>query len=328
MEVMRMTLADWLAESRGRFERESPLTATKGTVAALNRGLKRRTAAKIGRSIWSRDWDVLVILDACRTDLMADVSDEYECLPEGIPTVWSNAACSIDWINRNLAAHPEKIRDVGYVTANPFTDHDAPDVRSADLTDSDFGELRKLYKSEWGPVNGSPVETVAPTAMTDQAIDTWRHGDVDKMIVHYMQPHQPFRSKPEWEDIGKNLKNLAHEDGMAGACAWQRARNGEIPVDELWEAYRDNLRWVMDDVTERLLTNVDGTVVLSADHGNAMGEWGEWGHPSSAISPAVRRVPWVTVDAVDEQTVTPDVSGAESAVDAATSDQLEALGYQ
>jgi hypothetical protein len=38
----------------------------------------------------------------------------------------------------------------------------------------------------------------------------------------------------------------------------------------VWEAYLDNLRYVLDNI-EELLQNVDGKVVISADHGELFG---------------------------------------------------------
>jgi hypothetical protein len=91
------------------------------------------------------------------------------------------------------------------------------------------------------------------------------------------------------------------------------------------EAYRDNLRWVLEDVTERLLPGVSGTVALSADHGNAMGEWGVWAHPPAAVVPSVRKVPWATVEGGDR---TIQVGARRPSGDAQLDDQLAALGYK
>jgi len=323
-----MTFADWLDETGERYRTQSPLAATRESAHEFRMGLQRRVGSRLGKSIWGRgDWDVLVVLDACRNDMWNEVYAEYDRL-ERSSGVWSNASCSIDWIVRNFNEHPEQARRAGYVTGNPFAHHTAPEARSADLSEEDLAHFAPLYKSEWTALDGGPVETIPPKVLTDHAIDAWRRRDklgMDRLIIHYMQPHQPFRSKPEWEKIGKNLKNLVDDRGMAGACAWQRARRGEVDTDELWAAALDNLHWVLDDVTERLLPNIDGTVALTADHGNAMGEWGEWAHPPGAISPAVRTVPWVALECVDDRTVTPDVESNDGR--AAAEDQLEALGY-
>ena len=322
-----MTVGDWINESASRFRTQPPQTAARHSSRALLRGALRRIGGHIGRPIWVRgDWDVLVVLDACRVDLWEEVAPEYGLPSSG--SITSNASCSIDWIIRNFNHCPEDARRAGYITGNPFADHDAEEARSAGLSNANLAHFAPLYKTEWGPIDGGPVETIPPDTLTDHGISAWRERDqyeMDRLIIHYMQPHQPYRSRPDWVGVNKNLKNLVRNRSKAGACAWQQARVGAIDVDELWDAYADNLRWVLDDVTDRLLPNVEGRVVLTADHGNAMGEWGEWAHPPGALSPAVRKVPWVEVDAADTETVIPDIRATES--DTEAEEQLKALGY-
>jgi len=92
----------------------------------------------------------------------------------------------------------------------------------------------------------------------------------------------------------------------------------------LWAAYRDNLRWVDDALVQPLLNNVDATVAITADHGNAHGEAGCWGHPGGVDIPALRRVPWLTRQGHDGGTVAGQRANTAPDTDA----QLKALGYQ
>lgn len=333
-----MAFTDWVSETAYRFRTDRPTTAARRSAMAFVRGGFRRAGRYLGRSIWERPyWDVLVILDACRYDLWDDVAPEYG-LPVG-ETVWSNASCSIDWIERNFSQHPDEISSVGYVTANPFADHDAEHARSADLADTDIGHFRPLYKSEWGPIDTDPpIETVPPERVTDHAIDAWRRREefgFDRLVVHYMQPHEPFIAAPEWSYATPHdnpvLKNLVSDGYEAGTSPWRMMiDSGEVTPEEFWPVYQDNLRWVLEDVDDRLLKNLDGRVVISADHGNGLGEWGEWHHPPGAIGPAVRRVPWIAVQTTDHRTVTPQIEyqGEASSSANETHEQLEALGYR
>jgi len=333
-----MTVREFIDGVRERYRTQPVVQATRGTVHDVRLGVCRRLGPRIGRPIWDRgDWDMLVILDGCRADLWDDVAPEYG-LATG-DTVWSNAACSIDWIRRNLAAHPDELARAGYVTANPFADHDAADAQSAGLGSMDVGHFRPLYRTHWSELFDGQIATVPPDVVTDHAIDAWREREtlgIDRLIVHYMQPHEPYRARPEWgSGDHKLLSDLTTEGGTAGRSVWPRIEAGEILADEFWGVYKDNLRWVLDDVTERLLTNCDARIVLSADHGNGLGEWGEWHHPPGAIGPGVRRVPWVRVDGTDVRDVNPGVdvwtTGTQTDDNAdgdATRDQLRALGYR
>lgn len=325
-----MTLHDFVEESIERYRTQPATAATKGTARAFRNGAFRRVGRHIGNPIWEREWDVLVVLDGCRYDLWQEVAPMY-----GLPdedTHWSNASCSIDWILRNFNQYPEEARQTAYVTANPFADHGTESARSADLSDEPVGHFRPLYKTEWTELFDGQIATVPPETVTDHAIDAWRRRDeldVDRLVVHYMQPHEPYRARPEWgSGDNKLLENLIDPETPAGSSIWPALEAGEVDMDEFWDVYQDNLRWVLDDVAERFLDNVEGTVVLTSDHGNALGEWGEWHHPPGAIGPSVRRVPWARVEAVDQGTVRPDIQPSADREGADVEAQLEALGYR
>jgi hypothetical protein len=331
-----MTFGDWVSESVERFQTEPAPAAAKHSVRDFGRGIVRRTLdPMVGRPIWERgDWDVLLVLDACRVDLMQETIPEYDALPDQSDAVWSNASCSIDWIDRTFNNYPEQAKQTGYVTANPFVNHNAPDTRSADLTGDDFAYLDELHKTHWQDI-GNGIETVPAEVLTDHAIQAWRDRDThgfDQLVVHYMQPHEPFRSKPEWGNGDhKLLKNLVEEDAAAGSSIYPRLRAGEVSMEEFWDVYQDNLSWVLDDVVDRLLNNCDANIVLTSDHGNGLGDWWSWHHPPGRVMPPIRRVPWIEVDGVDHETVTPslqDTAESDGTVERDVNDRLAALGYK
>lgn len=329
-----MTLVDWLKDSAYRFKTQSPHEAAYRSAYAFARGANRRFEPDLIPSVWERsDWDVLVILDACRVDLMESVIGEYDNLPDDVDSVWSQAACSIDWIETTFNENPEELPNTAYISANPFTDHDAAHAQSADLSAPPLGHLRKLYQTDWYEIGG--IETVPPEWVTNHAIDCWRQRDdldIDRMVVHYMQPHEPYITRPGWsqlhEDDNPVLKNLVEDGYTAGTSPWQTmVEDGPVSVGEFWPVYQDNLRWVLNDVCGRLLENINGRVAISADHGNGLGEYGEWHHPPGALSPYIRKVPWLEVAATDQRTISPQIT-RDRDPDPGTQTQLRALGYQ
>jgi len=316
-----MTFSDWVRESITRFRTEPPIQATVASVRAFYHGLNRRILDDyVGTVWWERDdWDILVIMDATRVDLAR------ETLDAPANSVWSPASTSIDWIEKHFdEQHRQDWENTAYVTANPFADHDTKDAKSADLADKNLGYFDPVYKDSW---RKQPVGTTPPEDVTERAVEAWHQEDVKKMIVHYMQPHQPFRSKPEWESVFSNLENLTTEVNQGGPDIWHRVRNGELDKTEVWGAYRDNLCWVWGIIHNKLIPNVDGTVLITADHGNGLGEWGSWGHHGGDLNPHVRKVPvlgpYTTGRSVEDEGV--DLGDVERT---AMNDQLEALGYK
>jgi len=102
-------------------------------------------------------------------------------------------------------------------------------------------------------------------------------------------------------------------------------KSGKIPRKRVWDAYIDNLRLVLDDV-EIVLENLDAErVTITADHGEAFGEWGQYSHLSASPLPVVKKVPWVETSASDTNTHTPAAETTETTTD--IEDHLADLGY-
>jgi len=278
------------------------------------------------RTVFEREWDVLVLLDACRVDLMAEVATEYDWLPS--PTdvetgaIDSVAGSSKEWMRRTFTpAHAATLEQTAYVTGNPFS--------AAVLGDEHpLGLLDEVWRYAWDDDAG----TIRPEPITDRAIRVCRSGEFDRVIVHYMQPHVPFLERPDlhagyrpahWGSPGSVV-----DPDEAGLDAWGRVRRGELDRDEVWAAYADNLRIGLASMAT-LRRNVDGTLIVSSDHGNAMGELGIWGHPDKPVS-SVRRVPWIELEARDETTRQPTLeaeSDRDREVSVDVQDRLTSLGY-
>lgn len=250
--------------------------------------------ARLAPGIWRREWDVLCVLDGCRVDVFRQ---RYP----SAASVWSVASMSKTWLSRTFAGRD--LGDVAYITGNPFAE------------DLGFG----VFHQETVTVVDD-VETVPPSALAQQAIAVVNGAEgIDRVIVHFMQPHVPFRSRPEWFDGYLGTEQF-------GYGRWSDVGDG-IDRDEWMAAYVDNLSWVLEagvaPVCEALPERA--TVAITADHGNAVGEWGVYGHPRRCVVPAVRRVPWYTTHGLGgEVSVSVSDGGGEVDVDR----QLAALGYR
>lgn len=132
-----------------------------------------------------------------------------------------------------------------------------------------------------------------------------------------MQPHVPFRSQPEW---------FSEFSGNTWGSRIWKSVGDEFSKTEFLDAYRDNLAWVFgSEGVELLAENAKAEIAISADHGNAIGEFGFYGHPKGCPVSAVRDVPWETIEGSDSETHVPDVEPPQT--DADLDEQLEALGY-
>lgn len=337
-----MTFVEWVTQTVQNIRRK-PWQGTKESLYQLYLGLWRRVGQlyNFGTPIYGEEWDILVVLDACRADLMSEVAAEYEFL-DGRATN-SVASTSSEWMYKNFDTklYLESIRETAYITGNPFTDevffrHQCPacgagrsrvageqctdcgnDQTPERVADHEFPILEEIWRYAWDDALG----TIPPEPLTDRAIDVWRDASPSRMIVHYMQPHHPF--------VGGDIDTHLDPEGfgeMGRESVWDLLRNDEVEGDDVWRDYVSNLQFVLDDVA-RLLKNVDADrVVITADHGNAMGEWFLYGHYNNVPLSAMKRVPWCVTTAENQECSDPDpIDRAIETED--VEERLSDLGY-
>jgi hypothetical protein len=132
-----------------------------------------------------------------------------------------------------------------------------------------------------------------------------------------MQPHQPFRKFSEIEG----------SDRWTDYDVWQLLELDEIDRDVIWDGYKDNLNWVLEDIS-LLLSNIDARkVVITSDHGNSFGKWSIYGHPKYVPLPILKEVPWIELSANDVDSYEPGTDAISPTNEVSVRESLEALGY-
>ncbi|MBX0325419.1 hypothetical protein EGH21_20540 [Halomicroarcula sp. F13] len=338
-----MTLTDWLNNCQDYFANHDYRSATRASALSFWRGVVDRACRPLpnyGMNVFERDWDVLIILDACRPDQLEIVADEYDFLPANVPTIYSVGSSSKPWMQSTFVPeYRQDVAETAYISGNGFTKDFLPtDVLAGQtattagnipLVADDFAHFEAVAYQDGA--HDDTLGTIPPREITARAVEYWRnHRDANRLLLHYMQPHAPYPS------LG-GVERLASDEVGTYAqrwTVWDRLFVGELSRDAALSAYRDCLRWVLDDIAV-LLENIDAEdVVLSADHAELFGEYGMYSHPNVPI-PDLRRVPWVEVTATDTETLVPEcppvairqlTSGAVS--DEQVHSRLADLGYR
>lgn len=322
---MAGSLREWLEEHRERIS-SAPVRGLFHAVFTFYLGIWYTITSRwpIGTHVYDEEWDLLVILDACRVDVLEEVAGEYDFI-ESVDTRWSVGSHSHEWLAQTFSQdHLESIRETTYVTGNGHT-HETfvggdyppdetvpfcrPNWRVVDT--EDFEQLDMLWETAHQDKLGVP-----PRPITDRTVEVARELDPDRLIAHYMQPHIPYIAKALAED---------REPTETEVGGWKELEAGAADYDEVWELYEENLRLVLDEV-ELLLENIDAeTVMMTADHGNAFGEYTVYGHPEGMLLPCIKQVPWVSAEATDRGTHEPQTHATADRTDIQT--HLEDLGY-
>lgn len=279
---------------------------------------------ELGTNVYSRDWDLLVVLDACRVDALREVADEYEFLGS-VESIWSVGSSSDEWMAQTfIEPYDAEVQETSYVTYNNYTKKVLHQAKRPPLTKpvpgypnwrtvsaEDFGHLDEVWRYAWD----DDVNHVRPSPVTERAIHAARNRDLNRQIVHYGQPHAPY---------------LGERSDEATGTLWPEIMNGEIEKETVWEHYIDNLRLVLDEVAV-LLENVDAPkTIITADHGEAFGEFGLFKHPPGVPHPVIRKVPWAATEATDEGEYEVELTDpqGEQVSDEELEDRLELLGYR
>ncbi len=320
---MPVNFKKWVKKSEDRIRTDPvmgiPRSFYYAYVASLLTVSKRYS---IGTNVFEEDWDLLIILDACRVDAIREVANDYEYIAS-VDSIWSVGSTSFEWLPLTFQrTNLDEIRKTAYVTGNPYTEpvfrnKKEPPVsqpipfgpKNYDVVEpTDFAYLDEVWR--YGVDNENNV--VLPRTMTDRAIDIHRSKNPDKMIIHYIQPHEP---------------HLGEEHGL-GSNVFVDLRKGIISKSEAWKSYVENLKLILDELN-LLLENIDAErVVISADHGEAFGEFGFYAHQIGCPLPGVRKVPWIETTAKDENTHEPQTKrNLSSRRELEVDEHLAHLGY-
>jgi hypothetical protein len=291
----------------------------------------------LGTNVYDREWDVLIILDCCRVDAMRDVSPEYDFIDE-VDSMLSVGSTSREWIAKTFTRDRfNQIAQTAYVSANlyprtifewkryeyPHREGEGEyrrahmDIHGFNPVDKqDFAFLDQVW--EYTPDEMIAAGKVLPEFVTDRAIDIARTQTPNRLIIHYMYPHDPYIARAVQNQ--RELFDFEQEPMLA-------FRTDEPGFETVYEAYLDELRFALDSV-EVLLNNIDAeTVAISADHGDGFGEWGIYSHQFGALSPHVKKVPWVETTATDSGEYEP-TNERTTDTSQAYKERLEALGYK
>ncbi|MFA9417130.1 hypothetical protein [Natrinema sp. HArc-T2] len=293
-----------------------------GELSLLALRINRHASATDGELFMSRDWDVLVLLDGCRFDSFKD----RNYMDGELTSVTSLGSHSTEFIQRNFVG--KQYHDTVYVSANPHVEL----LKGKEV----FHDIIDVFDWGWN----EELRTVLPETMAEATIEAAEKYPNKRIISHFMQPHTPF--------IGKTGRQISHA-GITGEGAGRADANSSSQLS-LWmrlryrlasenmqtirKAYEENLDLALPHVQE-IRDSVTGKVVVSADHGNMLGERMHplpvkmWGHPPGIDHPVLREVPWLEMPYKSRRETVSD-SPAERTKkmdDSDVEERLRALGY-
>jgi len=160
----------------------------------------------------TEDWDVLLILDACRVDAYESVvgSTVDDRISPGTNS-WSYYESAFDG---------RELHDTVLVTANPH---------ATDIQPGTFHAIDHVWSSDWDGAR----ETVLPETMADVVTDAAETYPDKRIIGHWMQPHTPHLGEKAEELVERHLgchpttsTNMAGFGMRCGTMNWTEPTPG------------------------------------------------------------------------------------------------------
>lgn len=271
--------------------------------------------------IMDEKWDYLIVLDACRYDYFERLYKKY--LDGKLEKRVSVGTSTAQWRDESFQSYYE---DLIYISTNPYVNSKVP-VRGF-LGGDHFHKIFDLWLEDWDRDKG----TVMPRVVTERAKLIVSANPHERAIIHYTQPHEPYigdgGTGPGYEPPapGGILQGLKSEPWLirkimnlsSGVFYWLGIRGNKLlwnirrfigmppagPMDAvrrefgdegLRRAYEDNLKAVLPHVKE-LVEHLSGRIIITADHGEMLGEDGCYCHWSRATKKQLREIPWLVID--------------------------------
>jgi hypothetical protein len=236
------------------------------------------------------EWDILIIIDACRYDKFKKVLKETIKHGE-LQCGNSQASSTIAWLNKHWVKDDGTYHaDIIYVSGNPFVNSKGISFNKYKNLDfrSYFGEIIDA----WDFAFDKETDRIEPDLIALRAADDFASNPNCRFIIHFMQPHAPYLfTKRKFEIITflkrhismihlfKLRKHIPKFFKKKKMHMMEYNYSKKYTNKEIIKAYEDNLRsiepvllWLIKDILN------GKKIVITSDHGEYLGEKGRYGH--------------------------------------------------
>jgi len=276
------------------------------------------------------NWDLLIVLDACRYDYFREIYLKY--LEGNLKKTISPASNTMEWCRKVVGDY--RFKEDVCISANPHINSKTP-VGNVGWDPRDkFKKIYDVWLTDWS----DEMPTVMPENMAERTLEVAETRS-ERVISWFIQPHAPYipahvggvNPFPRKQKgvrgalkVGGNLSGVRKTIGefieiflplpllkkwweyqvnVRGVSVGpDRTTFAILSIQEMREAYMNNLKLALRNVSMLIEKIKDMDIVITADHGELLGDnkfFGKKiGHPAGHGYPELREVPWLEVDGV------------------------------
>ena len=224
---------------------------------------------KLIKDIFNADKFIIIIVDACRYDIFSNVYNQY--LEGTLYRMNWNTSCTPDFIVKYYMDYIDAV----YISANGFIiDRNVNIPKYIKYNGSKhFKKVIPTFITGWD----SYYNTVLPKYVYYDTINNL----YDRIIIHFIQPHAPYRSFKFLKMNEKHLTNIYRE-------------NHSI-LSNIINAYISNLKWAMGYIKKLVDIIKIRPIIVTADHGELLGEDNMIDHPCKYKHEKLNNIPYLII---------------------------------
>lgn len=242
------------------------------------------------------DWDILIILDACRYDIFSKIIFHSDNILSkyiadyigkiGFKMIFTGVSDTVNW----LFKYWSDFYDLTYISGNPYINNFGIGKYS--------GKAHFSYVDDaWDYAFKRRTGRISPEKITKTAIKLISYAEFEKFIIHYMQPHSPYIFKDKkitFTDIFNILPKKFKNSLLLFHKFYNKAlRNNNFPfellltenqysklytIKEIYDAYTENLVSVIKPIYNLVSSFPEKRIIVTSDHAEYLGEYGRFGH--------------------------------------------------
>lgn len=279
-------------------------------------------------NVMQEKWDFLIILDACRYDYFARYCKDYFD-KENLSIRKSAGSSTLHWRDKTFT---DKYDDIVYISSNPFINSVGP-IHGFDGRDH-FFEVVNVWQTHWDKELGtvlpeditqSALKTIKRYQSTKRYIIHYLQPHAPYLTLESFQHAFPvpdvehdrcFLGLKDVKDehkvrsrvfnfVSRLLKKshiladnqdwlLRQAFGLSPYSPMDAVRR-HVGKENLRTLYAENLKRVLENV-KNLIQYLSGTIAITSDHGELLGERGCYAHPANSDHPILRLVPWMVIE--------------------------------
>jgi len=261
--------------------------------------------------IRNTDWDILIIIDACRFDYFEAFYKETLGDIGVLSKVNSPAAWTVGWLKMTFENHP--MMDTVLIWDHPVADRIRLIQKQIELgkTFDVRGNFKKTYDM-WDIGYDKKLGYLPPELTTNKVFEELKENKNQRVIAKYRQIHDPYLyykgetklpiKKPRYSSLRKVLYEIISDEVMWTVRdklnfmpeSWLNAIWLKYGKEGIIKGYTEDFKLMLNHAKRIIDGFPNKNIVVTADHGERLGEKGRYSH-GGKLEKVIKEVPWLEI---------------------------------